>query len=57
MDINYTFAGLSYSKLIKNHFKHHKNPGEESDPDFYTKSQNFLFGGVLFSGDTQLLHK
>ena len=20
------FAGLSYSKLIKNHFKHHKNP-------------------------------
>jgi beta-carotene ketolase (CrtW type) len=36
------FAGLSYSKLIKNHFKHHKNPGEESDPDFYTKSQNFF---------------
>jgi beta-carotene ketolase (CrtW type) len=28
--------------LIKNHFKHHKNPGEEADPDFYTKSQNFF---------------
>ena len=36
------FAGLSYNKLIKNHFKHHKNPGEEEDPDFYTKSQNFF---------------
>jgi beta-carotene ketolase (CrtW type) len=36
------FAGLSYNKLIKNHFKHHKNPGEEGDPDFYTKSQNFF---------------
>ena len=36
------FAGLSYSKLIKNHFKHHKSPGEEADPDFYTKSQNFF---------------
>jgi len=36
------FAGLSYNKLIKNHFKHHKNPGEEADPDFYTKSQNFF---------------
>ena len=36
------FAGLSYNKLITNHFKHHKNPGEEADPDFYTKSQNFF---------------
>jgi len=36
------FAGLSYNILIKNHFKHHKNPGEEEDPDFYTKSQNFF---------------
>jgi len=36
------FAGLSYNKLIKNHFKHHKNPGEADDPDFYTKSQNFF---------------
>ncbi|MCK7516393.1 MAG: hypothetical protein MZV64_01025 [Ignavibacteriales bacterium] len=39
---HYLFAGLSYNKLIKNHFKHHKNPGEEDDPDFYTKSQNFF---------------
>ena len=36
------FAGLSYNKLITNHFKHHKNPGEEADPDFFTKSQNFF---------------
>ena len=36
------FAGLSYNKLIKNHFKHHKSPGENEDPDFYTKSQNFF---------------
>lgn len=42
------FAGLSYSKLIKNHFKHHKNPGEESDPDFYIKSQNFFIWWGVF---------
>lgn len=42
------FAGLSYNKLIKNHFKHHKNPGEESDPDFYTKSQNFFIWWGIF---------
>lgn len=38
----FLFAGLSYNRLIKNHFQHHKHPGEESDPDFYTRSQNFL---------------
>ena len=42
------FAGLSYSKLIKNHFKHHKNPGEEADPDFYFKSQNFFIWWWIF---------
>lgn len=42
------FAGLSHNKLIKNHFKHHKNPGEESDPDFYTKSQNFFIWWGIF---------
>lgn len=38
----FLFAGLSYNRLIKNHFQHHKHPGEESDPDFYIKSQNFF---------------
>lgn len=42
------FAGLSYNKLIKNHFKHHKNPGTEMDPDFYLKSQNFFIWWIVF---------
>lgn len=42
------FAGLSYSRLTKNHFMHHKSPGEESDPDFYTKSQNFFIWWSTF---------
>lgn len=37
----FLFAGMSYNRLIKNHFKHHEYPGTENDPDFYTKSQNF----------------
>lgn len=53
------FAGLSYSKLIKNHFKHHKNPGEENDPDFYIKSQKFFvwWGAFLwrYTTITQLI--
>jgi beta-carotene ketolase (CrtW type) len=44
----FLFAGLSYNKLIKNHFMHHKHPGEESDPDFYTKSQNFFLWWAIF---------
>ncbi|HMN49178.1 MAG TPA: fatty acid desaturase [Ignavibacteriaceae bacterium] len=43
------FAGLSYNKLIKNHFEHHRNPGVDSDPDFYSKSQNFfIWWGIFF---------
>ncbi len=42
------FAGLSYNKLIKNHFKHHKNPGEDADPDFNIKSQNFFVWWATF---------
>lgn len=42
------FAGLSYNKLIKNHFKHHKNPGTDKDPDFYLKSQNFFIWWIAF---------
>ncbi len=38
----FLFAGMSYNRLIKNHFMHHKFPAEEKDPDFYTKSQNFF---------------
>lgn len=36
------FAGMSYKRLKKNHFKHHKSPGTENDPDFYIPSQNFF---------------
>ncbi len=36
------YAGMSYSRLVKNHFKHHKYPGSNNDPDFYVKSQNFF---------------
>lgn len=38
----FLFAGMSYKRLVKNHFMHHKHPGEEPDPDFNTKSQNFF---------------
>lgn len=44
----FLFAGLSYNRLIKNHFMHHKHPGKESDPDFYTKSQNFFVWWGMF---------
>src|SRR6056297_3215594 len=35
------FAGLSYKKLTKNHWLHHRFPGMKEDPDFSVKSQNF----------------
>lgn len=44
----FLFAGLSYNRLIKNHFMHHKHPGEETDPDFYMKSQNFFVWWGMF---------
>lgn len=37
----FLFAGLSYKRLIKNHFKHHSAPTSEDDPDFDTHTQNF----------------
>lgn len=37
----FLFAGMSYKRLIKNHWDHHKYPGTEKDPDFYVKSQHF----------------
>lgn len=42
------FAALSYKKLVKNHFMHHKHPGTEQDPDYYTKSQNFFVWYFIF---------
>ncbi|MBV5348983.1 fatty acid desaturase [bacterium] len=35
------FAALSYSRLKQKHQLHHRFPGEEADPDYYTGSQNF----------------
>lgn len=37
----FLFAAFSYKRLLNNHFKHHRWPGEARDPDFCTKSQNF----------------
>lgn len=45
---SFLFAGLSYKKLTENHQLHHKYPGTEKDPDFYTKSQNFVVWWVVF---------
>ncbi len=36
------FAALSYKRLVRNHFMHHKFPGTEKDPDYCMKSQNFF---------------
>lgn len=44
----FLFAGLSYKKLAKNHFAHHKSPGEIDDPDYYIKSQNFFIWWSAF---------
>jgi len=44
----FLFAGLSYKKLKANHYKHHKDPCGETDPDFYTKSQNFFLWFFMF---------
>lgn len=38
----YLFASLSYRRLIRNHWDHHRYPGTEKDPDFYVRSQNFF---------------
>ena len=35
------FAALSYSRLNQKHQLHHQFPGESTDPDYYTGSQNF----------------
>lgn len=45
---SFLYAGMSYKRLIKNHFKHHKQPGSASDPDFNVKSQNFFIWWAAF---------
>ena len=42
------FAALSYKRLVKNHFLHHKYPGTEKDPDYSAKSQNFFIWYFTF---------
>lgn len=42
------FAGISYRKLSRNHELHHRFPGTEQDPDFNSKSQNFLTWWLTF---------
>jgi beta-carotene/zeaxanthin 4-ketolase len=44
----FLFAGMSYSKLIKNHGLHHRAPATGEDPDFYTRSQNFWIWWMVF---------
>lgn len=44
----FLFAGMSYGRLIKNHWEHHRHPGTEKDPDFYVKSQNFFAWWFMF---------
>ncbi len=44
----FLFAGLSYKKLAKNHFAHHKSSGEIDDPDYCIISQNFFIWWSAF---------
>ncbi len=44
----FLFAGMSYGRLIKNHWEHHRFPGSEKDPDFYVGSQNFFAWWFMF---------
>lgn len=44
----FLYAGLSFRRLLKNHFLHHRFPGEEQDPDFSMKSQNFWIWWFTF---------
>ena len=44
----FLFAGMSYQRLIRNHWDHHRYPATEKDPDFYVKSQNFFAWWFMF---------
>lgn len=39
---SFLYAGLSFTRLKKNHQKHHEYPGTKEDPDYCTRSQNFF---------------
>lgn len=43
-----SFAYMSYDRLRKNHYLHHRFPGTEQDPDFNTKSNNFFVWWIRF---------
>ena len=42
------FAFLSYRVLLKEHYKHHRFPATEKDPDFSVKSNNFFLWWFSF---------
>lgn len=42
------YACLSWKRLLKNHFTHHKYPGTEQDPDFSSVSQNVFVWWLTF---------
>ncbi|MEO6694465.1 MAG: fatty acid desaturase [Ignavibacteria bacterium] len=44
----FLFAGLSYKKLLKNHWSHHLNSGTQSDPDYYSGSNNLFIWWAVF---------
>lgn len=44
----FLFAGFSYKRLLKNHYKHHNDPTSDDDPDFNIHSQNFLKWWIRF---------
>jgi beta-carotene ketolase (CrtW type) len=44
----FLFAALSYKKLVKNHFLHHKYPATKKDPDYCMRSQNFFIWYFTF---------
>jgi beta-carotene/zeaxanthin 4-ketolase len=43
-----SFAYMSYDRLRRNHYLHHRFPGTEQDPDFNSKSNNFLIWWFRF---------
>jgi beta-carotene/zeaxanthin 4-ketolase len=42
------YACMSFKRLMKNHFLHHKFPGTDKDPDFSPDSQNFFIWWFQF---------
>ncbi len=43
-----SFAFLSYNRLRKNHYLHHRFPGTGKDPDFYPASNRFFTWWLAF---------